>query len=34
MSYVAAKKYLETNPDHCIFKTLRQKAEVDKMSSQ
>lgn len=30
MGYLAAKKHLEINPDHCIMETLRQKAEADK----
>ncbi|KAK2098033.1 hypothetical protein P7K49_023484 [Saguinus oedipus] len=30
MGYMAAKKYLEINPDHYIIETLRQKAEADK----
>nr|AJZ73178.1 heat shock protein 90 [Macrobrachium rosenbergii] len=30
MGYMAAKKHLEINPDHCIIDTLRQKADADK----
>ncbi|XP_064123115.1 heat shock protein HSP 90-alpha [Macrobrachium nipponense] len=30
MGYMAAKKHLEINPDHCIVDTLRQKADADK----
>ncbi|XP_006748065.1 heat shock protein HSP 90-beta [Leptonychotes weddellii] len=30
MGYMMAKKHLETNPDHPIVETLRQKAEADK----
>ncbi|XP_068209914.1 heat shock protein 83-like [Palaemon carinicauda] len=30
MGYMAAKKHLEINPDHCIIDSLRQKADADK----
>merc|ERR1712098_533332 len=30
MGYMAAKKHLEINPDHCIIDNLRQRAEADK----
>merc|ERR1712001_628207 len=30
MGYMAAKKHLEINPDHCIIENLRQKADADK----
>merc|ERR1712107_468599 len=30
MSYMAAKKHLEINPDHSIVENLRQRAETDK----
>ena len=30
MGYMAAKKHLEINPDHCIMEQLRQKVEADK----